>query len=214
MAGLSLDGDDDADAVDALAALAREDVTAADAAAALAPFARGEGRRRSKSKSKSAKGGAGKNSPANDAGSPPPMPPAVLSAALDACVRNRLWGPLRELVDAGLVTSSTAAPGMVRALLDADRLEDVEAFVSSAADVSAEDLRLCLDAILATPETCAFAASPASLAASRERRVAAAESAVAAAEALAKRESEKGEKTPRELRAAARDARVAAAAVE
>jgi hypothetical protein len=214
LAGLSLDGDDDADAVDALAAFAREDVTAADAAAALAPFARGEGRRRSRSKSKSAKGGAGKNSPANDAGSPPPMPPAVLSAALDACVRNRLWGPLRELVDAGLVTSSTAAPGMVRALLDADRLEDVEAFVSSAADVSAEDLRLCLDAILATPETCAFAASPASLAASRERRVAAAESAVAAAEALAKRESEKGEKTPRELRAAARDARVAAAAVE
>ena len=207
LAGLALDGDDDGDATDALAALEREDVTAAEAATALAPFAPsrlgGEGRRRSKPTRERA-----------NSGTAPMMPPAVLSAALDACVRNRLWGPLRELVDAGFATSSRAAPGMVRALLEADRLEDVETFVSSAADVSAEDLRLCLDAILAEPGTCAYAASPAALAASRERRVAAAESAVAAAEALAKRESEKGEKPPRALRAAARDARVAAAAVE
>ena len=219
LAGLMLDGDDDGDATDALAAFGREDVTEADAAAALAPFARAEGGKPSKSKRGATKGGATKAHSGEHAGSRSrgsrAMPPAVLSAALDACVRNRLWGPLRELVDAGFVTSSTAAPGMVRALLEADRLEDVETFVFSAADVSAEDLRLCLDAILSAPhEQCAFAASPASLAASRERRIAAAESAVAAAEALAKREGEKGEKTSRALRAAARDARVAAAAVE
>ena len=219
LAGLMLDGDDDGDATDALAAFGREDVTEADAAVALAPFARAEGGKPSKSKRGATKGGATKAHSGEHAGSRSrgsrAMPPAVLSAALDACVRNRLWGPLRELVDAGFVTSSTAAPGMVRALLEADRLEDVETFVFSAADVSAEDLRLCLDAILSAPhEQCAFAASPASLAASRERRIAAAESAVAAAEALAKREGEKGEKTSRALRAAARDARVAAAAVE
>ena len=205
LAGLALDGDDDGDATGALAALEREGVTAAEAATALAPFARlGEGRQRSKSKRGATRGGAAPHS------GEVPMPPAVLSAALDTCVRNRLWGPLRDLVDAGFVTSSNAAPGMVRALLEADRLEDVETFVSSAADVSAEDLRRYLDSILSEPGTCAFAASPASLAASRERRVAAAEAAAAAA----KRESERGETSPAALRAAARDARIAAAAVE
>ena len=92
LAGLMLDGDDDGDATDALAAFGREDVTEADAAAALAPFARAEGGKPSKTKRGATKGGVKKAHTGEHAGSRSrgsrAMPPAVLSAALDACVRN------------------------------------------------------------------------------------------------------------------------------
>ena len=178
-------------------------MTIEEATAALEPFVGGEGTNsNSNSNSKETKTRI--------------LPPAVLAAAVDGCVRRGLWKPLRALVDAGFVTSSTGAPGMVRALLEADRLEDVEAFLFTAADVSAEDLRLCLDACLCEGTSSSLAASANALAGSRRRRIAAAERAVVRAETLASRRSgdERNGDVSFSPRRRAHEARLAAACVE
>ena len=200
--GISLDGrfetNDDAHARNAFATFQGEHVTAAAASSALDPFL-SELKPKSKSKAK------GKGN-----GNRVPMPPAVLTAALDACVRCSLWEPLRALVNAGFVTSSTTAPGMVRALLEQDRLEDVEAFFVSAKDVDAHDLKLCIDACLGNGKGKGVSVSDESLIASQKRLFVAAESAVVRAEKLALDAS-----VGKDSRvAAAHEARVAACSVE
>jgi len=85
----------------ALAIFGADNVTADEASSALDPFLRSTQKSNPKSK------GTGTTD------SSALMPPAVLAAALDACVRCSLWDSLRTLVDAGFVTSSAAAPDTV-----------------------------------------------------------------------------------------------------
>ena len=143
------------------------------------------------------------------------VPPAVLAAAVDGCARRELWEPLRALVAGGHVASSSTAPDLVRCLLAADRLADLDAFLVSARDVAASDVRRCLDAFLSDGGV-----SPSALAAVVKIRTAAAEAAVRDAEAAARGRKEKGAsgaaaaKAEAEATARARAARVAVAAVE
>ena len=115
------------------------------------------------------------------------VPPAVLAAAVDGCVRRELWEPLRALVAGGHVASSSTAPDLVRCLLAADRLADLDAFLVSARDVSPADARRCLDAFLSDGGV-----SPSALAAVVDVRTATAEAAVRDAEAAARGRKEKG----------------------
>ena len=94
------DGDDE-HVRNALAIFGADNVTADEASSALDPFLRSTQKSSPKSK------GTGTTD------SSALMPPAVLAAALDACVRCSLWDSLRTLVDAGFVTSSAAAPDTV-----------------------------------------------------------------------------------------------------
>ena len=143
------------------------------------------------------------------------VPPAVLAAAVDGCVRRELWEPLRALVAGGHVASSSTAPDLVRCLLAADRLADLDAFLVSARDVSPADARRCLDAFLSDGGV-----SPSALAAVVDVRTATAEAAVRDAEAAARGRKEKGVGGAESARARAtaaakaRVARVAVAAVD
>ena len=65
------------------------------------------------------------------------LPPAVLTAAVDGCVRRNQWEPIQSLVAGGHVPSSAAAPELVAAGGEGHRLTALEAFHGSAREVSA-----------------------------------------------------------------------------
>ena len=144
------------------------------------------------------------------------VPPAVLAAAVDGCVRRELWEPLRALVAGGHVASSSTAPDLVRCLLAADRLADLDAFLVSARDVLAGGC-----ATMPRRVSVGRRRVPSALAAVVDVRTATAEAAVRDAEAAARGRKEKGVGGAESARGAgdgggegSRRARVAVAAVD
>ena len=117
------------------------------------------------------------------------LPPAVLAAALEGCARRNEWEPISRLISEGLVPGSAAAPGLVAALVAADRLVDLDAFLGSARDVSASDVRRCLRTFLGEGDVSARSRAAMEAVAGRVR--AEAETAVNEAEAAAGKETNK-----------------------
>ena len=76
------------------------------------------------------------------------VPPAVLAAGIEGCLRRQLWAPLRALVDEGYLTHSCQAPGLASTLIAAGRFADLDAFLRLADDVDGADIRACLEAFL------------------------------------------------------------------
>lgn len=76
------------------------------------------------------------------------IPPAVLAAGIEGCLRRKLWAPLRNLVDEGYLTHSCQAPGLAKQLVNAGRFADLDAFLRLAHDVDGADIRACLEAFL------------------------------------------------------------------
>lgn len=145
------------------------------------------------------------------------MPPAVLAAAVAGCVRRDQWEPIQGLVAGGHLPSSAAAPELVAALLGGNRLTDLEAFLGTAREVSAADVRRCLDAFLGGEAGRSVAAVEA--VATRQRAVAEtavldAESATAAATAHDARKKHGGTAGATSIHGIIHRARVAAAASE
>ena len=149
------------------------------------------------------------------------LPPAVLTAAVEGCVRRNQWEPIQGLVAGGHVPSSAAAPELVAALIAGDRLTDVEAFLGSAREVSAADVRRCLHAFL-LGDGKAAGPSMAAMGAVTARQRAAAETAVRAAESFSAtatttinaKKKKHGGAAAVEARLALHRARIAVAAVE
>ena len=65
------------------------------------------------------------------------LPPAVLAAAVEGCLRRELWEPVEALVSGGYVPSSAAAPQLVAALIASERLVELERFLALAREVGA-----------------------------------------------------------------------------
>ena len=76
------------------------------------------------------------------------VPPAVLAAGIEGCLRRQLWAPLRALVDEGYLTHSCQAPGLASTLIAAGRFADLDAFLRLGDDVDGADIRACLEVFL------------------------------------------------------------------
>ena len=76
------------------------------------------------------------------------IPPAVLAAGIEGCLRRQLWAPLRDLVDEGYLTHSCQAPELAKQLIAAGRFADLDAFLRLGHDVDGADIRACLEAFL------------------------------------------------------------------
>ena len=92
----------------------------------------------------------------------------VVRAAVQRCLRDRLWDPLRLLIEGGHLPLAPAHTALVPALLEAQQVRLLRAFFSHAAEVTTADLGAALGAALD-----AAAAPPAQLSAAALDSVAA-----------------------------------------
>ena len=97
-----------------------------------------------------------------------PVSSRVVRAAVQRCLRDRLWDPLRLLIEGGHLPLAPAHTALVPALLEAGQVQLVRSFFSHAAEVTAADLGAALGAALV-----AAAAPPAQLPAAALASVAA-----------------------------------------
>ena len=72
----------------------------------------------------------------------------VVAAAVRACLRGGLWPTLERIAEAGLITSTDAAPELVPALVAAKQFGALSAILVCAHDVSPHDLEASLVAAL------------------------------------------------------------------
>ena len=83
-----------------------------------------------------------------------PVSSRVVRAAVQRCLRDRLWDPLRLLIEGGHLPLVPAHTARVPALLEAGQLQLLRAYFSHAAEVTTADLGAALGAALdaaATP---------------------------------------------------------------
>ena len=99
-----------------------------------------------------------------------PVSARVVRAAVQRCLCERLWDPLRLLIEGGHLPLAPAHAALVPALLEAGQLQLLRAFFSHAAEVTTADLGAALGAALdaaATPPAQLPAAALESVAALR-----------------------------------------------
>jgi len=94
--------------------------------------------------------------------------PRVVQAAVQRCLRDRLWEPLRLLLEGGHLPLAPSHTALVAGLLEAEQPRLLRTFLSHAAEVTAADLSAALGAALV-----AAAAPPAQLPAAAQESSAA-----------------------------------------